>query len=251
MTSNARSRPARVVHYDRNTMRIDLIDMATGAPVVLHRTSYWGHGDPPAVGRLLDVVYQDNRVIGGRLPDDPAAVVYAAGQELRYPESAVVTGPVIFLAGPTLGTLEWQAHVTTLVREDPTLAHVSIVSQRQTPAELDAQMSWDSQWMYRAATCGVVLFWIAQRTQPRGFPAYAQPSIWELSEWTLRLRRHDAPLAVGIEDGFPGASYVHTRLKQNRPHLAVHLNLSDTLAAATHYVRSRWPKDQARAHDPR
>lgn len=256
---NTSSRQARVVRYDPNDMIIHLLDLQDGTYRELHRTGYWGLGNPPGRGGLIELIFQDDRVIGGRPTDKPQKVSYEPGQVLLPPQTALVTGPTVFLAGPIQGTDDWQSEVITTYRQDPEMAHVTVANPRSVSKvdlkagkttggdfHYEGQVDWESLWLRRSADFGVILFWLAPETDHVCHRAFAQTTRWELSEWKERLKHKGAPLVVGIHPKFPGARYMRLRLKQDLPHLLVHDTLEDTMTKARMYVVDRWPAPRAK-----
>ena len=243
-------RLARVVSFNRGSLNLYLTDLLTGEQVILNRTSFWDLGAPPGVGALIELVLHDGRLIGGRYPRNPQVAAYPPGGVLLPPQNPVVSGPVVFLAGPIQGAVDWQLAATEYLRKDPRLSHVHVASPRG-PALCDdlhyeAQVNWESKWLQRASIFGAILFWLAKESEHFCHRAYAQTSRWELSEWKERLRYPHAPLFVGIEEGFSGERYARLRLKQDLPQLQVHTSLTALLEQTAAYVHRRWPLPDAK-----
>jgi hypothetical protein len=135
------------------------------------------------------------------------------------PKIAAVEGPLVFLAGPIQGAPDWQAvAISWFTANAPTL---TIASPRRdyAPGEFDyaAQVDWESHHLRRAASCGVILFWLAREAIVVPDRSYAQTTRFELAEWKIRHERDGTRMVVGIEDGFSGARYVRQRFGQDCP----------------------------------
>jgi len=251
----------RLVHYDKGSMVLQVLDCDTGEIQHISRTSYWEQGDPPCAGTTLDLIYTGERLLAVRLPLGMAGISrYAAGTTVYTYRDPIITGPVIFLAGPIQGTDDWQEQARLLVARHPQCKHVTIANPRCSPRtpdppvsfDFEAQVDWESRWLRRASQFGVLLFWLAKETVHLCHRAYAQTSRWELSEWKDRLAHQgtNTPLVVGIEPGFSGERYMRHRLSQDLPHLKVHATFDETVNAAIEYLHTRWPATIARLADP-
>jgi hypothetical protein len=139
------------------------------------------------------------------------------------PTNEPVEGPVVFLAGPIQGALDWHAEaIAWFAANVPTLI---IASPRRAyaPDEFDyaAQVDWESHYLRRAASCGAILFWLAREAIAVPDRSYAQTTRFELAEWKVRHERDGIRMVIGIEDGFSGARYVRQRFGQDCPRVPV------------------------------
>jgi hypothetical protein len=145
-----------------------------------------------------------------------------------------IDGPLVFLAGPIQGAPDWQAEAIQWFAEHaPTLA---IASPRRLDrsGEFDyaTQVEWETHYLRRAATCGVILFWLARESEHVPGRAYAQTTRFELAEWKVRHERDGVRLVIGIEDGFSGAKYIRHRLGRDCPRVLLLSSLPAVCASA-------------------
>ncbi len=146
------------------------------------------------------------------------------------PTTAPVSGPLVFLAGPIQGAPDWQAEAICLLAALAPILAVASPRHNYPAGEFSyaEQIDWETHHLRRAASHGVILFWLAREVTPVPGRAYAQTTRFELAEWKVRHERDGARLVVGIEDGFSGARYVRHRFAQDCPRVPV----VDTLEAA-------------------
>lgn len=150
------------------------------------------------------------------------------------PTYSELVGPVVFLAGPIQGAPLWQPDAAKLLHELMPELHVASPRRERTldPVGYDEQVDWETHHLRRAATDGVVLFWLAREATHTCDRAYAQTTRFELAEWKVRHERDGAKLVVGIDDGFTGAKYIRRRFAQDCPAVPVCASLPETCAAA-------------------
>lgn len=173
---------------------------------------------------------------------------------LGAPARIDVVGPVIFLAGPIAwGPTSWHDRAIALITE--LAPELTIANPRRDPAAsaklwnrkedevvwggadfpdqaYDEQMDWEAHYLRRAATHGVVLFWLAREVTHNCERPHAQTTRFELAESKERAAREGARLAVGIEEGFTGARYIRRKLAQDCPQVPLCTTLEDTCRAA-------------------
>lgn len=156
---------------------------------------------------------------------------------LTAPSPAVLSGPVVFLAGPIQFPTSWQDDAIALLRALAPAVHVANPRrpwniEALTQAEYEEQVDWETRWLRRAGQDGVVLFWLARERHHRCDRAHAQATRFELAEWNERARRGEARLAIGIEEGFSGARYVRRRVGQDNPGVRIQSTLEGTCREA-------------------
>ena len=158
--------------------------------------------------------------------------------------SGALSGPLIFLAGPTW-TVDWQREAIDLLGRIAPDVHVASPRRPIDPqADFDpgayaAQVDWESEHLQRAARRGAVLFWLAAERNHRCDRAYAQTTRFELAEWKERHRIDGAPLALGIEPGFTGARYIRRRFAQDCPAVTIRDDLESTCRDALRWCAGR------------
>ncbi len=155
----------------------------------------------------------------------------------HYPEPV---GPLVFLAGPIQGAPLWQVEASRLLHELRPELHVANPRRDYLPGEFDyaAQVDWETHHLRRAATDGVILFWLAKEETHFCERAYAQTTRFELAEWMVRHERDGAKLVVGLDAGFTGARYIRRRFAQDCPGVPVCDTLRAACAAAVRLVRA-------------
>jgi hypothetical protein len=137
-----------------------------------------------------------------------------------YPE---IDEPLIFLAGPIQGAVNWQAEAITLIHGcDPTITIASPRRPIKFSGEFekdmyDEQVDWETHHLRQAGKLGVVLFWLGREDVHDCGRAFAQTTRFELGEWKERHLRDGANLMVGIEEGYTGARYIRRRFSQDCP----------------------------------
>lgn len=139
-------------------------------------------------------------------------------------------GPMIFLAGPIQGALDWQSDATKVLRGLNASIHIANPRRDYLDGEFDyaAQVDWETHFLRRTSTNGVVLFWLANEHNHIHERAYAQTTRFELAEWKVRHERDDVKLVVGIDENFSNARYIRRRFSQDCPNVP----LTDTLEAS-------------------
>lgn len=122
---------------------------------------------------------------------------------------------LVFLAGPIKGAECWQDKaIADLADMD-----IYIANPRRDGGEgfdYDKQVEWETYYLRRA---DVIMFWIPPEAEKVDGRSYAQTSRFELGEWLGRTDFNhcaDKAVVVGIDNAFPGKSYVVKRC-QNSP----------------------------------
>lgn len=158
---------------------------------------------------------------------------------LQPPEIVEVEGPVIFLAGPIQGAPDWQQDAVAQIHElDPS---VIIASPCRDYPEgtfvYEKQVDWETHFLRKAGSLGVIGFWLAKQITQTPGRAYAQTSRFELAEWKMRHEYESIKLTIGIEEGFGNARYIRRRLSQDCPDVKIADNLSEMCRNAVDLVR--------------
>ena len=96
----------------------------------------------------------------------------------------------------------------------------------------DEQVDWEHFFLDYALRRGVILFWLAKEAVHDCKRSYAQTTRFELGEHVALARHLDAPVVVGIEDGYTGAKYVRRTLGKKYPEVMLRDTLEDTCWAA-------------------
>lgn len=155
------------------------------------------------------------------------------------------TTPLIFLAGPIQGALDWQAKAIELLQASTT--PLLIASPRRgdwgSKDEYVIQVEWETYHLRLASATGAILFWCAKEAEHVCERSYAQTTRFELAEWAThyKYRKIHAPdrklnLILGIEEGYSGAKYIKHRIGTDTPELEVYSTLEDTVNAAINSI---------------
>jgi len=163
------------------------------------------------------------------------------GRILYPPEIVSVEGGVIFLAGPIQGASLWQEDAARIIGalDDG----IIIACPRRNVFDggdfrYQSQIDWETHYLRLAGRRGVVLFWLAKEHKHDCDRAYAQTSRFELGEWKVRHERDGAKLVLGIEPGFTNERYIHHRMAQDCPEVAIHESLDEACRAAIRLFHS-------------
>lgn len=147
---------------------------------------------------------------------------------LLQPSEIIETDkPVIFLAGPIQGAPDWQSDAAKTIHD--LSPEVVVASPRRDYPEgtfvYEKQVDWETYYLRKAGSLGVVGFWLAAQAEETPGRAYAQTSRFELAEWKMRHEYEGAQLTIGIEEGFGNARYIRRRFTQDCPEVKIADNL--------------------------
>lgn len=151
-------------------------------------------------------------------------------------------GPLIYLAGPIQGTVDWQAEAVTILGELAPDFHVASARGPNFKGGVDRHLAWEQLFTERAARDGVILFWCASERSHRCNRTYAAQMRFELGEWAVKSSIGLAKLVVGVERGFTGGPYLQRRFTLNFPRIPVCRTLRQTCAAAVELARCETPQ---------
>lgn len=160
------------------------------------------------------------------------------GLLIHPPDCPAFDGPIVFLAGPIQGAPDWQAVAARALQARIPELHIANPRHNSPPGSFEyaAQVDWESHHLRKAATAGVILFWLAKEELHRCDRAYAQTTRFELAEWKVRHERDGARVVIGIEDGFTGARYIRHRLGQDCPGIPIADSLDETVEWAVRRI---------------
>jgi len=155
---------------------------------------------------------------------------------LQSPAEIEVTGPLVYLAGPISDTVNWQSRAVRYLQKTDATIHVAN-PRGARPFHIDAanQYKWEQKHLALAGKQGAILFWMA-RPQSSAGPDYALRSLFCLGEWATR---GSTDVVVGIEDGFPGETYLCRRLAESFPYVPVCKGLRQACTVAVSLIRRR------------
>ncbi|MBT3397718.1 hypothetical protein HOA55_02970 [archaeon] len=157
--------------------------------------------------------------------------------------------PLIFLAGPIQGAPEWHDPAIRIIHAKDLEINIASPSRSVSEEYLNQnlakfgnrfpeQVDWESKHLRQAADHGAILFWMPKEKTHFCERAYAQTTRFELGEWATKSKYGKCDLAVGIQPGFPGESYIRRRLHQDLPDLKIHITLRETCWDAIEKARS-------------
>lgn len=146
--------------------------------------------------------------------------------------------PVIFLAGPIQGAVDWQSKAIELIHS--IRQNVVIASpRRNNPPETFnylEQVNWETHHLRRAGKNGVLLFWLAREHEHDCSRTYAQTTRAELFEWKVKHEIDKTKMVLGIEEGFSGARYIRHRFSQDCRDIPIFDDLKATCFKAVELV---------------
>jgi hypothetical protein len=171
---------------------------------------------------------------------------------IRPPERPQIANKdfVLFLAGPIQGTLDWQSQAIDYLSKSflkgfnysINESNFHIASPRRLTADTEfrakkyyEQIDWEIYWLNRAATNGVILFWLANEYEHDCKRAFAQTTRFELSEWKCKYDRGLTEIAIGIDKDFSGHRYIAYRFLKDCPEVLIHDTLEQTCDDAFSY----------------
>ena len=160
---------------------------------------------------------------------------YRKGILLLPPWYEEVDGPLIFLAGPIQGSLDWQECATDFLQTLNPLVHIA--SPRRTYLDdefiYETQVDWETHYLRKSS---LILFWLAKEAAHICERAYAQTTRLELGEWMVRHQLQGKKLVLGIEQGYTGEKYVRRRFGQDCPDVSIFHSLEETCQKALEYI---------------
>jgi hypothetical protein len=159
------------------------------------------------------------------------------GKIIFPPKYEKVEGPLIFIAGPIQGAMNWQKLAIEIIRSMDSEINIACprrVLDREKDKKFvyEEQVDWETHYLNRAGANGAIMFWLAKEFRHTCERAYAQTSRFELGEWKTKHQLRGIKLTVGIEEGFTGARYMKRRLSQDCPDVPVLSNLEETCRKA-------------------
>lgn len=167
--------------------------------------------------------------------DGQLVIFYIYMIETIMPPAIIeIDKPVIFLAGPIQGAPNWQKEAAEIISSLANNLTVASPRREYMDGEFvyEKQVDWETHYLNKAATNGVILFWLANEVENIPGRSYAQTTRFELGEWKARNQLGLAKLVVGIENGFTNNRYIKRRLMQDCSNVPVCNNLRDTCIKA-------------------
>lgn len=151
-------------------------------------------------------------------------------------------GPLIYLAGPIQGSVDWQSEAIDALGDLAPDVHVASQRGANFKGGMDKQLVWERACIDRAARDGVILFWCARETNHRCNRTYAAQMRFEMGEWMVKATLGLARVVVGIEKGFTGGPYLQRRFLLDFPSVPVCRALRQTCVAAVEKLQSGGPQ---------
>ena len=165
-------------------------------------------------------------------------------ERVIYPVNYLeINEPLIFLAGPIQGALDWQKEAIEIIHEAVPNLWIANPRREYFPDDPEGQeyikqIKWERYHLRKAETNGVVMFWLAKEVEHDPKRAYAQTSRVELAEIKGKIP-HTTPsikLVVGIEDGFSGARYLRYIFQEGCPYVPLLDTLQNTCQKAVEII---------------
>jgi len=148
---------------------------------------------------------------------------------------------VIFLAGPIIGTYDWQQQAIANLQSLAVVHRINnlhIASPRRldkrsdsdfSKSMFDEQVDWETFYLNRAAAKrGVILFWLAKEIEHDCHRVFAQTTRFELGEWKTKHEHNPKiHITIGVEPGFTGYLYMNRRIQQDCKDIEIMYSLED------------------------
>ncbi len=96
------------------------------------------------------------------------------------------------------------------------------------------QMDWETGYLRRAEEHGAIVFWMAAEAEHVPWRAYAQVPRAQLFEYKARHELAGARVVLGVQENFPGGTYIRRRFEQGVP---LFRTLEECCVAAAHLAR--------------
>lgn len=161
------------------------------------------------------------------------------------PRYVKARGPVIFLAGPIRGAVDWQDEAICYIENKNSKLHIASPRRPELTQEefsentFDEQVDWEHFYLQRAGKNGVILFWLAKEIKHNCNRAYAQTTRFELGEAVAMHHFSKMKVVVGIEEGFIGAKYIRKTLSKKYPDIPVCNDLKGACELAIQFALKR------------
>ena len=145
----------------------------------------------------------------------------------------------VFLAGPILGTWEWQDRAAELIRAQYKGDVPTTIYNPRRPSFKDLkdfdqltfneQVDWEHDRLSNAQDHGIIMFWLANKTQNMPHRNYALTTLFELGEFYKGDKDHqDVRVVVGIEPGFTNEQYLRRTLAKKSKFVPIFSTLEET-----------------------
>lgn len=156
--------------------------------------------------------------------------VVTAPEDVELAET--LDGPLIYLAGPIQGAVNWQREAVALLADLAPEVPVACPRARNFRGGPEVHLTWERAYAERAAREGVILGWLPRETAHRCGRSYAAQARFELGEWAVRAQRGELRLVIGVERGFTGGPYLTRRFALDYPQVPLCRSLRQACAAA-------------------
>lgn len=137
--------------------------------------------------------------------------------------------PLIFLAGPIRGGLNWQARaqeylmgktpaaIANPLRPDLTKEQCRQLHIPWERYSKEAQVDWEIEHMRYAFKNGCLMFWLAAESKHDCTYPFAQSTRFELGFFIGKAVGNTARLVIGIDPSFPGREYIEHTIRRLQP----------------------------------
>lgn len=167
---------------------------------------------------------------------------------LTPPDYVNIDKPVLFLAGPIQGALDWQGEAIKII--DKTGLDIYIANpRRERFEESDFNRIWQYDWeTYHLTKAGlpedkdkkgVIMFWLAKEHEHICGLDYAKTTRNELGRWTIKHQLLGANIVLGIEEGFTGRRYLEHTTPQECPDVKIYHTLEETCDEALRLINKK------------
>lgn len=161
------------------------------------------------------------------------------GKVIVVPSYEPIDGPLIFLAGPIQGAVDWQSEAIRVIHG---LDSGLMIANPRTPPPwnltLKLQADWEHHHLDHAAYRGVTMFWLAREHEHDCRRAFAQTSRFELGWTMMRQIVQKSHVVVGFDFGFSNERYLRYTLGRKAPGIPICPTLAETCREAVLLAQS-------------
>jgi len=165
-------------------------------------------------------------------------------------ENVKDTDKVIFLAGPIQGSFDWHKSAIHIVETEmkkwsqlPNTPNIVIASPKRLTGKETTndgyknQVLWEKQFLERAGSNGVVLFWFCNQKEitlndDGKQRSYGKTSRTEWGEWKCRHDFQGVDVVLGLDTEWQKEKYFKTRIELDESNIPILFDLKSTVLEA-------------------
>lgn len=147
--------------------------------------------------------------------------------------------PIIFLAGPIQGALDWQSEAISIIHTiEPNIVVANPRRQYLDETfDYDAQVEWELCLLHEASGYGCIIFWLANEAVHHCQRPFAKTTRVEFGFFMAKHQILGSNIAVGFDVNFSGKDYFTHLIKKYGHGLSIHHSLERTCRAAIEICR--------------